>query len=155
VGSGACLKDSLLLAIARRPGAHCLQDVSNLGAAGDKVVVSQGYARNYLIPQRLADAVPKTREVQKELRLERQVSFCCREQNFLAIVGGNIQNILNSCWRLFTGQNRQQRRPSTPAETRKDDLTSVLDVLTTKPVVGFVILLNASQNNQSPRPHYR
>ena len=32
-----------------------LQDVENLGLAGEKVTVAAGYARNYLIPRGLAD----------------------------------------------------------------------------------------------------
>ena len=32
-----------------------LQDVENLGLAGEKVTVAAGYARNYLVPRGLAD----------------------------------------------------------------------------------------------------
>jgi len=36
-----------------------LEDVNNLGQMGDKVSVAEGYARNYLIPRKLAAPVTK------------------------------------------------------------------------------------------------
>ena len=47
------------------------QDVPNLGKAGQVKSVSDGYARNYLIPQRMA--VLATRAIVKEAKLRQQV----------------------------------------------------------------------------------
>ena len=44
-----------------------IQDVDNLGAANELVKVRNGYARNYLIPQKLAlEANPSNRKQQEE-----------------------------------------------------------------------------------------
>ena len=49
-----------------------LQDVSNLGTKDDSVVVKDGYARNYLIPQRLALlATPSAKKVLAENQKQR------------------------------------------------------------------------------------
>jgi large subunit ribosomal protein L9 len=48
-----------------------LEDVEDLGKAGDKVNVAPGYARNYLIPQGLAEKVTPGALRQIEARRER------------------------------------------------------------------------------------
>ena len=49
-----------------------LQDVQNLGSKDDSVVVKAGYARNYLIPQRLALlATPSAKKVLAENQKQR------------------------------------------------------------------------------------
>ncbi len=56
------------------------EDVSNLGKAGDVVKVSPGYARNYLLPRKLA--LPATPETLKAFELEQkaQVKHDARNQ---------------------------------------------------------------------------
>lgn len=39
----------------------CLQDVEGVGAAGAQTRVNHGYARNYLVPNKLARVVPRPR----------------------------------------------------------------------------------------------
>jgi large subunit ribosomal protein L9 len=48
-----------------------LQDVDNLGLRGDVVTVARGYARNYLLPRRLAEVATPARVVELE-RVEAQ-----------------------------------------------------------------------------------
>ena len=45
------------------PQAILLKDVEGLGEAGSVVDVSPGYLRNYLAPNRLAQAVKRAREL--------------------------------------------------------------------------------------------
>ncbi len=52
-----------------------LEDVEDLGQAGDKVSVAPGYARNYLVPKKLAEKVTQgaLRKIEaKRERLEQQ-----------------------------------------------------------------------------------
>lgn len=50
-----------------------IQDVDNLGAANELVKVRNGYARNYLIPRKLAlEANPSNRKQQEERNKQRQ-----------------------------------------------------------------------------------
>ena len=46
-----------------------LEDVRNLGEMGDIVDVSDGYGRNYLIPQRMAEPATAARKDQIEHKL--------------------------------------------------------------------------------------
>jgi large subunit ribosomal protein L9 len=48
-----------------------LQDVENVGSAGDAVEVSSGYLRNYLIPRKLAQPATKASLADAERRRER------------------------------------------------------------------------------------
>ncbi len=56
------------------------QDVSNLGKFGDVVKVADGYARNYLLPKRLA--VPSTGSEIKQLNAEKD-AYLRKEQSLL------------------------------------------------------------------------
>ena len=47
-----------------------LEDVDNLGKVGDEVTVASGYARNYLIPRRLA--ATKTAETMQRLEAKKR-----------------------------------------------------------------------------------
>jgi large subunit ribosomal protein L9 len=52
-----------------------LEDVQNLGHIGDQVQVSDGYARNYLLPRKLAEAITPgalKRIEAKKLRLQQE-----------------------------------------------------------------------------------
>ena len=52
-----------------------LEDVDGLGKIGDRVRVSDGYARNYLVPRKLADKItPGTLRIleAKKLRLQKE-----------------------------------------------------------------------------------
>ncbi len=55
-----------------------LQDVDNLGRAGEVCQVAAGYARNYLIPRQLATAA--TRGALKRLELQRQAQTRRRQR---------------------------------------------------------------------------
>ena len=57
------------------------ETVPNLGQIGDIVNVADGYARNYLIPRRLA--IPATRKNIKALEKERQILLRKREKEKL------------------------------------------------------------------------
>ncbi|MEH2047670.1 50S ribosomal protein L9 [Nostoc sp.] len=58
------------------------QDISKLGKSGDLVEVAPGYARNYLIPQKLAtNATPGIlKQVERRRELERQRELELRQQ---------------------------------------------------------------------------
>jgi large subunit ribosomal protein L9 len=58
------------------------QDIGKLGKSGDLVEVAPGYARNYLIPQKLAtNATPGIlRQVERRRERERQLQLELREQ---------------------------------------------------------------------------
>ena len=44
-----------------------VEDIANLGSRGEKVTVKTGYARNYLLPRRLAlPATPAGKKMMKE-----------------------------------------------------------------------------------------
>ena len=52
-----------------------LEDVANLGKIGDQVHVSEGYARNYLLPKKLAAAItPGTQRMiqARQLKLQKE-----------------------------------------------------------------------------------
>jgi len=52
-----------------------MADVANLGAEGDVVTVSDGYARNYLFPRKLAAPVTEaTRRRLAKIRIEREAA---------------------------------------------------------------------------------
>ena len=67
-----------------------MDDVADLGEQGDVVTVSDGYARNYLLPRKLAAPVTeatrrrlvklqKEREVQRKLELDRAQAQAARQ----------------------------------------------------------------------------
>lgn len=60
-----------------------LADVSSLGRAGTVAEVSDGYARNYLLPQRLAVAASAQAEAQARRMLERERQLA--EQSLLRV----------------------------------------------------------------------
>ena len=53
-----------------------MSDVPDLGSEGDVVTVADGYARNYLVPRKLAEPVTRgARNRLEKLRRERQISL--------------------------------------------------------------------------------
>lgn len=67
-----------------------IQDVDNLGAANEKVKVKSGYARNYLIPQKLAvEASPGNLKQLEERNKQRQK----KEQQLLAQINEVIAKL--------------------------------------------------------------
>jgi large subunit ribosomal protein L9 len=69
-----------------------IQDVDNLGAAHEKVNVKNGYARNFLIPQKLAVEASPSNLKQLQERLKQQKK---KEDKLLAEVNKVIE-ILNA-----------------------------------------------------------
>ncbi|HMH32617.1 MAG TPA: 50S ribosomal protein L9 [Puia sp.] len=69
-----------------------IQDVDNLGAAHEKVTVRNGYARNFLIPQKLAIEANPSNLKQLQERLKQQKK---KEDKLLAEVNKVIE-ILNA-----------------------------------------------------------
>jgi large subunit ribosomal protein L9 len=69
-----------------------IQDVDNLGAAHEKVTVKNGYARNFLIPQKLAIEANPSNLKQLQERLKQQKK---KEDKLLAEVNKVIE-ILNA-----------------------------------------------------------
>jgi len=73
-----------------------LQDVTNLGKGGDSVIVKDGYARNYLIPRKMAaEATPsnikaaerkKTMGVGKESRAEKEARDLAERLNGQSLI---------------------------------------------------------------------
>ncbi len=65
-----------------------VQDVDNLGAANEKLSVKNGYARNYLIPRKLAVEANPSNMKQLEERLKQQRK---KEEKLLAEVNKVIE----------------------------------------------------------------
>jgi large subunit ribosomal protein L9 len=65
-----------------------IQDVDNLGAAHEKVNVKNGYARNFLIPRKLAVEANHANEKQLEERLKQRKK---KEEKLLAEVNKVIE----------------------------------------------------------------
>lgn len=65
-----------------------VQDVDNLGAANEKLSVKNGYARNYLIPRKLAVEANPSNMKQLEERLKQQKK---KEEKLLAEVNKVIE----------------------------------------------------------------
>jgi large subunit ribosomal protein L9 len=70
-----------------------VQDVDNLGAANEKVSVKNGYARNYLIPRKLAVEANPSNLKQLEERLKQQKK---KEEKLLAEVNQVIETLKQS-----------------------------------------------------------
>lgn len=72
-------------------------DVSNLGSAGDVVEVKDGYARNYLVPRKLA--TPWTKGAQRQLdqmaeaRRKRTIESLDQAQAARAWLGENVVTV--------------------------------------------------------------
>jgi large subunit ribosomal protein L9 len=74
-----------------------IQDVDNLGAAHEKISVKNGYARNYLIPKKLAiEANPTNLKILQE-RIKQQQK---KEQKLLAEVNKVIEILKASPLRI-------------------------------------------------------
>ena len=71
-----------------------LQDVKKLGKAGDIVDVSDGYAKNFIMPQKLGREA--TKEVINEWKLKKGSEANRREQE-------------KQEWQKFLGQSRRDR----------------------------------------------
>jgi len=67
-----------------------LQDVENVGLRGDVVDVARGYARNYLLPRRLAEAATPARLTE----LEKHDSHRARHEAATADQASEIQKVL-------------------------------------------------------------
>jgi large subunit ribosomal protein L9 len=67
-----------------------VQDVDNLGSANEKVNVKNGYARNYLIPRKLAVEANPSNLKQLEERLKQQQK---KEEKLLAEVNKVIETL--------------------------------------------------------------
>jgi large subunit ribosomal protein L9 len=65
-----------------------IQDVDNLGAAHEKVSVKNGYARNFLIPRKLAVEANQANQKQLEERLKQRKK---KEEKLLAEVNQVIE----------------------------------------------------------------
>jgi len=70
-----------------------VQDVDNLGSANEKVSVKNGYARNYLIPRKLAVEANPSNLKQLEERLKQQKK---KEEKLLAEVNKVIEKLKES-----------------------------------------------------------
>jgi len=66
------------------------EDVTHLGEAGDVVQVAKGYARNYLVPKKLA--APATPEMLKQVEKikSKRAAIKAREQQAQAAVAENL-----------------------------------------------------------------
>lgn len=70
-----------------------LQDVKGLGKAGEIKKVSDGYARNYLLPQRLAATVTPGAVKDAELRLKNQVRRQERVESEVSDIAAALSNV--------------------------------------------------------------
>jgi large subunit ribosomal protein L9 len=70
-----------------------VQDVDNLGSANEKISVKNGYARNYLIPRKLAVEASPSNLKQLEERLKQQKK---KEEKLLAEVNKVIETLKES-----------------------------------------------------------
>lgn len=70
-----------------------LRDVPNLGKAGTIQVVSEGFARNYLIPQRLAEPATPDRLAIAEARLAAQRRKMERAEQALQDLAQRLQGL--------------------------------------------------------------
>ena len=68
------------------------EDVDKLGSRGDLVKVASGYARNFLLPQRLA--VPASDSNKKIIEQERQAHL--RKEAKLATEAGDLAKLMSS-----------------------------------------------------------
>jgi len=69
-----------------------LQDVENVGLRGDVVDVARGYARNYLLPKRLAVAATESNkkivEQERQSHLRREAKLSTEAQDLAKLLGG-------------------------------------------------------------------
>ena len=79
-----------------------IQDVNNLGGANELVNVKNGYARNYLIPSKLAVEANPSNLKQLE---ERRKQLAKKEEKLLAEINSVI-----SCFTGITVKNRCKNR---------------------------------------------
>ena len=70
-----------------------IQDVDNLGAAHEKVSVKHGYARNYLIPRKLAVEASPSNLKQLEERMKQQKK---KEEKLLAEINKVVEVLKQS-----------------------------------------------------------
>ncbi|MBS1918450.1 MAG: 50S ribosomal protein L9 [Bacteroidetes bacterium] len=74
-----------------------IQDVDNLGAAHEKVSVKHGYARNYLIPRKLAVEANPSNLKQLEERIKQQKK---KEEKLLAEINKVVEVLKESSLKI-------------------------------------------------------
>ncbi|MEP6715465.1 MAG: 50S ribosomal protein L9 [Terriglobia bacterium] len=82
------------------------EDIDKLGARGDVVKVAAGYARNYLLPKRLAvtanDSNRKIVEQERQSHLRKEAKEVGEMQDLAKLIGGATVNIVRKA-----GENDQ------------------------------------------------
>jgi large subunit ribosomal protein L9 len=92
-----------------------LQKVSGLGKAGDIVTVSRGYARNYLLPQRLAEVpneqairVVRAKTARLEAEMEKEKAVRMEQAKVLANVTVKIDMKASETGQLYGSVGARQ-----------------------------------------------
>ena len=100
-----------------------LERIEKLGQMGDIVKVKPGYARNYLLPRKIAvDATPENVKMMERRRARYEAELVQREADISAKIEAMTSNVLNHLMRLKrTARSLRRllpRPPSRPSSSR-------------------------------------
>ena len=68
-------------------------NIPKLGKAGEKVSVNDGYARNYLFPQKLAEPVTSENLKQIEAEIRRRAAIAAKELEEFKVLANKLNNV--------------------------------------------------------------
>jgi len=114
-----------------------LKDISNLGKRGDIKNVSDGYGRNFLLRNRLADILTPSTEKRLKLEHEKQEKIVAELKESSELLKKKIEN-LNLIFEVKVGESGRAYGSVTPlkilSELKKQGITLKKEQIPSKPI---------------------